>query len=144
MQSHKEDNVDSTMNTTHTTRHAGEDRIASWLRYAFAGIAASLASFAYAKNAPSVEPARPSAAATTRAAQLFAEAVREDSNLAMDWLWYAEQMTSDAARRYCVERALAIDPDNELARRALVKLPPASTPDEALLFARPVASGASE
>ena len=63
-------------------------------------------------------------AATIRAARLFAQALHEESNLELDWLWYAANMTTDAQRRYCFRRALAIYPDSELANRALAQLPP--------------------
>jgi hypothetical protein len=63
------------------------------------------------------------AVANARAAQLFAQALYEDSNMELDWLWYAANMTSNAQRRYCLQRALAINPGSQMARRALAKLP---------------------
>lgn len=61
-------------------------------------------------------------AAAARGAELFAQALREDSNLEMDWLWFATQVTCERDRHYCLKRALAINPHSELARRALAKL----------------------
>jgi hypothetical protein len=61
-------------------------------------------------------------AVVTRAARLFAQALQEDSNYEMDWLWYAANMASDSQRRFCLERALQLNPDSEMARRALAKL----------------------
>ena len=60
--------------------------------------------------------------ARARAARLFAEALHEDSNYEMDWLWYSANMANDAQRRFCLERALYINPDSETAKRTLAKL----------------------
>jgi hypothetical protein len=60
--------------------------------------------------------------AAERAGQLLARALQEDSNLELDWLWYAANMTSSAHQRYCLRRALEINPDSEMAQRALAKL----------------------
>jgi hypothetical protein len=62
--------------------------------------------------------------ATARASRLFVQALHENSNLELDWLWYTANMTRDAERRYCLGRALDINPGSDLARRALAKLPP--------------------
>jgi hypothetical protein len=53
---------------------------------------------------------------------LMQQALQEDSNHIMDWLWYAEQVTSDTERRYCFERALYIDPNNHEAIVGLKRL----------------------
>jgi hypothetical protein len=42
---------------------------------------------------------------------LFALALREDSNLAMDWLWRANLLHDEQERQYCLHRARYIDPD---------------------------------
>ena len=65
---------------------------------------------------------------TARASRLFVQALHESSNLEMDWIWYAANMTHDVERRYCLKRALDINPSSDLARRALAKLPPQSKP----------------
>src|SRR4051812_15775061 len=56
---------------------------------------------------------------TERATYLFAQALHENSNLEMDWLWYAANMCSVAERRYCLHRALTINSHSGLARSAL-------------------------
>jgi hypothetical protein len=56
------------------------------------------------------------------AAALFAQALYEDSNLELDWLWLATQVTRDVERRYCLQRALHINPQSEIARWQLLKL----------------------
>ena len=61
-------------------------------------------------------------AGPTIADGLFIQGQREDSNLEMDWLWLATQVTSDGERRYCLQRALAINPESRFARRGLVQL----------------------
>ena len=53
---------------------------------------------------------------------LFRQAVIEDSNLEMDWLWLATQVNSLQQRRFALERALQINPRSELARRGLIQL----------------------
>jgi hypothetical protein len=58
----------------------------------------------------------------SRAAHLFGQALYDDSNLEMDWLWYAANMVTASQRRFCLERALDINPDSELAQHALAKL----------------------
>jgi hypothetical protein len=35
---------------------------------------------------------------------------RDDSNLALDWLWVAANARTPQERRYCLERARVIDP----------------------------------
>jgi|SRR5215469_18818958 len=52
----------------------------------------------------------------------FRQAVLEDSNLEMDWLWLATQVSSRRQRRFALERALLINPRSELARRGLRQL----------------------
>jgi hypothetical protein len=52
----------------------------------------------------------------------FLEMLREDSNLEMDWLWLATQVTADGQRAYCLRRALAINPESRLAQRGLARL----------------------
>jgi hypothetical protein len=73
-----------------------------------------------------VTPAAQQANAAAGATRLLARAAKENSNLEVDWLWYAANMANDAQRRYCLERALAINPQSELAKNALAKLPPLS------------------
>src|SRR5215469_6276816 len=53
---------------------------------------------------------------------LFRQAMIEDSNLEMDWLWLATQVSSLQQRRFALERALQINPRSELARRGLIQL----------------------
>ena len=53
------------------------------------------------------------------AAQRFEHALATDSNIAADWLACAELMTGVVERRYCLHRALVIDPDSEWATRQL-------------------------
>jgi hypothetical protein len=85
----------------------------------YAGLAAAIARLFAAKR---ISAARLDTAAAARSAQLFAQALEENSGLEFDWLWYAANMTSSAHRRYCLQRALRINPGSEMARRALAKL----------------------
>lgn len=50
---------------------------------------------------------------------LFAEALRDPSNLELDWIWLAGQVRRASERRYCLERALYINPASHAARRML-------------------------
>ena len=46
---------------------------------------------------------------------MFAQALRDESNRELDWLWVYIQLTDVQQRRYCLERALAINPKSELS-----------------------------
>lgn len=43
---------------------------------------------------------------------ILVEALCSDSNLEMEWLWYACRMPTVAEREYCLKRALHINPNN--------------------------------
>jgi hypothetical protein len=51
---------------------------------------------------PPCSPAHPSA--------LLTQALEEDSNRELDWLWYAEQLTDAVEQAYCRARARWITP----------------------------------
>ena len=53
---------------------------------------------------------------------LFARAVKADSNREMDWLWLAQQLTSASERQFCLEKALYINPASAIAARDLATL----------------------
>ncbi len=55
----------------------------------------------------------------TNPSDILKDAIAEDSNLASDWLWYAQQVENDAERRYCFERILYINPNDRGAVDAL-------------------------
>ena len=104
------------MTTNGTTNQLGYARIVAWIH----SIVDALFAKAADDNAESVERLE---FATARATRLFVQALHENSNLEMDWLWYAANMTGDVERRYCLNRAFAINPQSSLARSALAKLP---------------------
>ena len=54
--------------------------------------------------------------------EVFTQALRDDSNQELDWLWTYIQVTGDVQRRYCLEQALAINPKSEMALRELAQL----------------------
>ncbi|HEY4691422.1 MAG TPA: hypothetical protein VIK33_19090 [Anaerolineae bacterium] len=58
---------------------------------------------------------------------LLAQALQANPREDKVWVWMSAVVDTDAQRRECLERALAINPNNELARRGLAKLcqPPA-------------------
>jgi hypothetical protein len=55
-------------------------------------------------------------------AALFAQALYDDSNLELDWHWLATQVTRTVERRYCLQKALYINPHNALTARQLLHL----------------------
>ena len=74
---------------------------------------------------PDVVAAHSEAAdAVSSDSQMLRQAVFASSPHEVDWLLYAAMMTDTAKQRYCLERALAINPDSDLARRALARLAP--------------------
>ena len=58
-------------------------------------------------------------AAPSQMSGLLAQAFSENSNLELDWLWYATQMYDVDERRYCVERARHIQPQSTVASQTL-------------------------
>jgi tetratricopeptide (TPR) repeat protein len=54
-----------------------------------------------------------------RARELLSAAVRADPRSAQAWLWLAGALDDHAQQRECLERALALDPQNAAARRGL-------------------------
>jgi hypothetical protein len=126
----------SVMSTSETVYQLGYERIVAWIQ----SIIDALFTEAADDNADCAERLE---LAAERAAHLFTQALNEDSNLEMDWLWYAAHMVGDAERRYCLNRALAINPHSGLARTALSKLPkPPQAAGEIALQSRAV--GASK
>jgi hypothetical protein len=61
---------------------------------------------------------------------LLRDQLREDSNHERDWLWTASQVTAAEEIRYCLERVLYINPDNQDAQRILSKLSAQRAADE--------------
>ena len=104
------------MNTNQTARQINIAKIGVWLR-------ARLAALFVDERAATEPDAISDQEAAAYAARLFAQALHENSNLELDWLWYASNMTRDTERRYCLKRALEINPNSEMATRALAKLP---------------------
>jgi hypothetical protein len=71
---------------------------------------------------PSVEGVVDELSADPIPDDLFAQALREGSNLEMDWLWLTTKVQMDGQRAYCLARALRINPRSALARHGLAKL----------------------
>ena len=123
------------MTTNGTTNQRGYIRIVGWIQSIIDALFAPVAD-------GSIEDVERLEFATARATHLFAQALHENSHLEMDWLWYAANMTGDVERRYCLNRALAINPHSSLARSALAKLPkPAQAACEGVGLSRTVGSG---
>lgn len=68
------------------------------------------------------------------ARELLEGVLAQDSQNELAWVWLAGVVNTIAERRVCLERVLAINPHNEVARRALLQLggtppsPPEATP----------------
>ena len=58
----------------------------------------------------------------TTPSPLFAQVLREGSNYELAWLWAATQLTRSDEVRYCLERALYINPRSRAARLGLREL----------------------
>jgi hypothetical protein len=59
---------------------------------------------------------------TTQPSPLFAQTLRESSNYEIAWLWAATKLTRPEEQRYCLERALYINPNSRMARFGLREL----------------------
>lgn len=59
---------------------------------------------------------------------LLRQVVAADADNELAWMWLASAVDSISERRACLERALAINPNNTRAREALNRLEPAQTP----------------
>jgi hypothetical protein len=53
---------------------------------------------------------------------LFEAAVRASARAHVDWMALYAEMTGPFERLYCLEKALALDPQHQLAREELVRL----------------------
>jgi hypothetical protein len=119
------------MQANNHLRQAVDVRMLHWLRDLSARLRESIAAF-FGDEPAIVRDAE----AEARAARMFAQACYENSNLEMDWLWYAANMTGDAERRYCLERAQALNPASDMAKQALARLSSPTLADDALVFGR--------
>jgi hypothetical protein len=61
--------------------------------------------------------------------RLLVEAIRDDPRHEAAWLWMSSVLDSDAERRFCLERVLAINPGNQLARQGLEALGAKQAPE---------------
>lgn len=52
----------------------------------------------------------------------LAEAIHEDSNRELEWLWVASLMTDEGEYAYCLKRALYINPENRVVQRELERI----------------------
>ncbi|MHB0856731.1 MAG: tetratricopeptide repeat protein [Anaerolineae bacterium] len=58
----------------------------------------------------------------TAAIRLLSKLIKDDPQDEDAWIWMARAVDTDSMRRYCLEQALAINPDNETAMRELAWL----------------------
>jgi hypothetical protein len=110
------------MTTLKQSQTFGARRLIAHLWQVYSGLAVRFGSL----HRPQQE-ARPAQAAARAAAydsQVLRHAVCANSLHEVDWLLYAAMMTGAAKRRYCLERALAINPGSEQAQLALARLAP--------------------
>ena len=65
----------------------------------------------------------PSRRATWQAGkQLLAKLLQQDPNNEAAWIWMSGTVEDIDQRRYCLEKALAINPDNATAQAGLLRL----------------------
>ena len=57
------------------------------------------------------------------ASEILAKVIQLDPNSERAWLWLSGIVATDAERLFCVKRILAVNPQNETARRGLTLLP---------------------
>jgi hypothetical protein len=103
----------------HGSWWGGLARAIASLGQSFSGGLAGLAEQRASVAAPR---ARPSTHAMMQPSDRFVQGLRDNSNLEMDWLWLANQVSSPSERCYCLERALAINPRSAMARDELAAL----------------------
>ncbi len=70
------------------------------------------------KNAKTTVP-QASYEDSRHATEMFNQAVQEDWNVEMDWLWLATVVTLGSQQRFCYEKALNINPNSKMAKRGL-------------------------
>jgi hypothetical protein len=82
------------------------------------------------------------------ARRLLTRAVRRDPGSESAWLWLSSVFDTPQSRAFCLQRVIALNPDNQVARRALAALEaaasepaesPASLPEEPAVAAGPAA-----
>lgn len=61
----------------------------------------------------------------------FAQALEENSNLALEWCWVATKVTHPLEAAYCYHKALVIWPESQEAKQALATLEAARTDSNA-------------
>jgi hypothetical protein len=79
--------------------------------------------------------------------RLLAQVLRQEPNNEMAWLWMAEALAEPERKRYCIQRALASNPDSVEAHQLLAELdkppapiaPPASEPPAVAFSPAPAA-----
>ncbi|NWF78862.1 MAG: hypothetical protein HXY37_02310 [Chloroflexi bacterium] len=97
---------------------------AGWFTRHGTALVSGLARLGEARLGMEALPAQPPQDAPHQAyeSQVLRQAVYTNSPYALDWLVYASIMTDPAKRRYCLERALALDPTSEPTQEALRRL----------------------
>ncbi len=98
-------------------------RLLAYLRDVWADLVTELSSLVGVQQ--DADTARTADAVLRAAAydsQVLRHAALANSPHEVDWLLYAAMLTGAAKKRYCLERALAINPDSDLAHRAIAKL----------------------
>lgn len=86
----------------------------------FATIGAALRDLAELRAGATSFPHAQAAGGTT--SEIFARAMSERTNSAMDWLYYAAQLHDEGERRFCIERALQVDPACPIVRAEIRRL----------------------
>ena len=111
------------MTTLSRSLARGARPLVAYLRDAWAELATAFRNlFDMQQDADTAQATDPVTRAAGYDSQVLRHAAFANSSNEVEWLLYAAMMTDAAKKRYCLERALAINPGSELAHRALARL----------------------
>ena len=101
----------------------GSRGVVSWLgRTNQAGGGMTLRAAWFAGKRVGVEDADRDTCDLRYVSPLLCQALQDEPNLEIEWLWYAKRMRRADERRYCLQCALEIDPRSQAARQALAAI----------------------
>ena len=110
------------MTTLSRSLARGARPLVAYLRDAWAELATAFRNLFDVQQDADTAQATESVACAVYDSQVLRHAAFANSSNEVEWLLYAAMMTDAAKKRYCLERALAINPGSDMAKRALAKL----------------------
>jgi hypothetical protein len=113
------------MTTLRRSPPPGAHRLRAYLGTGWADVATRFGNlFAWEQDTDTARATEAAARAAAYDSQVLRHAAFANSPHEVDWLLYAAILTDATKQRYCLERALAINPSSDLAQRALARLAP--------------------